>query len=112
MSFLIYTNMLKRGDGRLYADMHKTDGVVYFTPEEAQAAIDADPELARYRHVVPIECDIEGTAPRLRDLLDEALDSLEYVQRLGLGVSGWGVRAERIERIQAALYPKGAPNGN
>ena len=54
MSFLIYVNMVKRADGRVYADMHKTDERIYFTPEEAQAAIDADPELAKHRHVVPI----------------------------------------------------------
>lgn len=58
MSFLIYVNMQKRGDGRVYADMHKTDERIYFTPEEAQSAIDADPELAKFRHVVAIECNV------------------------------------------------------
>lgn len=58
MSFLIYVNMQKRGDGKVYADMHKTDERIYFTPEDAQAAIDADPELAKYRRVVPIVCEV------------------------------------------------------
>ena len=55
MAYLIYTNMQKRR-GQIYADMHKTDERIYFTKEEAQAAIDADPEIAPYRHVVPIVC--------------------------------------------------------
>lgn len=59
MSFLIYVNMQKRRDGKVYADMHKTDGRIYFTPDEAKAAIDADPELAAYRHVVPIVCEVQ-----------------------------------------------------
>lgn len=56
MSFLIYVNMQKRSDGEVYHDMHKTDGRIYFTPEDAQAAIDADHALAPYRHVVGIVC--------------------------------------------------------
>lgn len=58
MSFLFYVNMQKRRDGKVYPDLHKTDERMYFTPEEAQAAIDADPELAPYRHVVPMVADI------------------------------------------------------
>lgn len=54
MSFLFYVNMQKRGDGKVYADLHKTDEHIYYTPQGAQAAIDADPELAAGRHVVPI----------------------------------------------------------
>lgn len=49
---IFYVNMQKRGDGKVYADLHKTDERIYFTREEAQAAIDADPTLAPYRHVV------------------------------------------------------------
>lgn len=58
MSHLIFVNMQKRGDGKVYADMHKTDERIYFTPEDAQRAIDAAPELAKHRHVVPILCDV------------------------------------------------------
>ena len=49
-----YVNMQKRGDAKVYADNHKTDGRIYFTEEEAQTAIDADPELKQYRHVVKL----------------------------------------------------------
>lgn len=52
MAYEFYVNMQKRGDGKVYADLHKTDEKIYFTPEEAQAAVDADPLLAPHRHVV------------------------------------------------------------
>lgn len=58
--FEVFVNMQKRGDGKVYCDMHKTDGHVYFTREEAQAAIDKDPELAPHRHVVAITCHLSG----------------------------------------------------
>jgi hypothetical protein len=49
-----YVNMQKRKDGVTYADLHKTDGNLYLTPDDAQAAIDANPELKPYRHVVEL----------------------------------------------------------
>ena len=49
-----YVNMQKRRDGKVYADLHKTDERIYFNEEEAQTAIDADPEIAPYRHVVKL----------------------------------------------------------
>lgn len=49
-----YVNMQERGDGRVYADLHKTDERIYFNKEDAQRAIDADPELSPYRHVVKL----------------------------------------------------------
>ena len=70
MSFLVYVNMQKRSDGKVYPDMHKTDERVYFTPEDAQRAIDADPRLAPHRHVVGILCQV--AAPE--ELLDPDAD--------------------------------------
>lgn len=58
-----FVNMQKRGDGKVYADLHKTDHRIYFTQEEAQAAIDADPELARYRHVVKLIAALPNERP-------------------------------------------------
>lgn len=49
-----YVNMQKRADGKVYSDLHKTDEKIYFTPQEAQAVIDADQELKKYRHVVKL----------------------------------------------------------
>ena len=54
MSHTFYVIMQKRMDGRVYADLHKTDHTIYLTPEDAQAAIDADPELAPHRRVVEL----------------------------------------------------------
>lgn len=56
--FEFFVNMQKRGDGKVYADLHKTDHIIYFTPEDAQAAIDADPVLKPHRHVVRLVADI------------------------------------------------------
>jgi hypothetical protein len=50
--YLFYVNMLKRKDGSVVNDLGKTDGKIYFTPEEAQEAIDADLELSSSRCVV------------------------------------------------------------
>ena len=58
MSTLVFVNMQKRGDGNVYADLHKTDGRIYFSRQEAQAAIDADPDLKPHRHVIAIVCDV------------------------------------------------------
>lgn len=52
--YSFFANMQRRGDKKVYADLHKTDGKIHFTAEEAQAAIDADPELKPYRHVVEL----------------------------------------------------------
>jgi len=49
-----YVNMQKRGDGKIYTDLYKTDERIYFSREEAQRAIDANPELKPFRHVVEL----------------------------------------------------------
>ena len=68
MSHTFYVNMQKRGDGKVHADLHKTDGRIYFTPEDAQAAIDADPELKPYRHVVEM---VAMTGEEWEEMVDE-----------------------------------------
>lgn len=52
MAYQFFVNMQKRGDGKVYADLHKTDQAIYFSEEDAQAAIDKDPSLSPHRHVV------------------------------------------------------------
>lgn len=52
MAYEFFANMQKRGDGKVYADLHKTDGALHLTIEDAQLAIAADPELAPHRHIV------------------------------------------------------------
>lgn len=48
-----YVNMVKRADGQVYSDLHKTDETIYFTPTDAQEAINKSPEKA-HRHVVKL----------------------------------------------------------
>ncbi len=52
--YTFYVNMQKRGDGKVYADLHKSDRRIYLSRDEAQTAIDADPEMKPYRHVVEL----------------------------------------------------------
>lgn len=59
--YRFYLNMQKRSDGKVYCDLHKTDERIYFSPEEAQSAIDADPELKKYRHVVAAVATLDGS---------------------------------------------------
>lgn len=50
--YLFYLNMVKRRDSSVVNDLSKTDGIIYHTPEDAQAAIDKDPETSNSRCVV------------------------------------------------------------
>lgn len=52
MAYLFYVNMQKRVDGKVYADLHKTDGKIYFDEVDAQRAILLDAEISAHRHVV------------------------------------------------------------
>lgn len=54
MAYAFYVNMQKRSDGKVYADLHKTDERIYFFEEEARAAIEAHPEVADLRQIVPL----------------------------------------------------------
>lgn len=56
--FGFYVNMVKRSDGKVYADLHKTDGVIYYAHEDAQKAIDSDPTTSDNRHVVFLVADV------------------------------------------------------
>jgi len=49
-----YVVMQKRGDGKVYADLHKCLPHIFFTREDAEEARQADPELANHRHVVEL----------------------------------------------------------
>lgn len=44
--------MLKRADGKVYPDLHKCLPTMYLTFEDAQHALDADPNLKPYHHIV------------------------------------------------------------
>jgi hypothetical protein len=52
-----------------------------------------------------------AAAPDLLEASEDALDSLEYVQNThGESVSGWGVRAQRIEKAKAAINKACGPS--
>ena len=53
MSHTFYVIMQKRKDGKVYADLHKTDGRFYLTEEEAELALKHHPE-ANHFHVVEL----------------------------------------------------------
>lgn len=54
MSMTFYVVMQKRKDKLIYADLHKTDGRFYLTPEEAQQALETDKPNLQYFHVVEL----------------------------------------------------------
>lgn len=77
MSTTFFVVMQKRGDGKVYADLHKCLPELFLTAEDAQQALDADPLLAPHRHVVEMVAmtalEYEGQCEdldRLQDLLD------------------------------------------
>lgn len=77
MSATFYVVMQRRGDGKVYADLHKCLPKMFLTPEDAQAALESDLELAPHRHVVKMvamtDDDYElhcEDLNRLQDLLD------------------------------------------
>lgn len=60
---VFYVIMQKRGDGKVYADLHKCPPTFYLTEEDAEAALAVD-ELAAHRHVVElVACTHEELPP-------------------------------------------------
>lgn len=53
MAQTFYVNMQKRADGKVYADLHKTSGVLYHTLEEAQEDLTYD-EYRMTKHTVAL----------------------------------------------------------
>lgn len=56
--FEFFVIMQKRRDGKIYPDLHKTDGKIYYTEEDAQRALLFDTELIPYRHIVKMWAEI------------------------------------------------------
>lgn len=54
MSTTFYVLMQKRGDKRVYADLHKTEGRFYLTLEEAEWAHKKDCPNPEFFHVVEL----------------------------------------------------------
>lgn len=54
MSTTFYVIMQKRRDGKVYADLHKTEGRFYLTPEDAQRALEKDTPNPEFFHIVEL----------------------------------------------------------
>jgi hypothetical protein len=52
MSYEFFTVMLKRTDGEVYADLHKTNRRIYFSKQEAQLELANMGEVSIHFHVV------------------------------------------------------------
>jgi hypothetical protein len=59
MAFKFYVVMQKRSDGITHCDMHKTDGSIYFTEEEALTAPVLSSDIGNSFHVVPVVAILE-----------------------------------------------------
>jgi len=46
-----YVIMQKRQDGKIYADLHKTNQIIYLTKEDAEEDLKHDVDTS-YRHIV------------------------------------------------------------
>lgn len=53
MAQTFYVNMQKRADGKVYADLHKTSGVLYHDLKEAQEDLTYD-EYRMSKHTVEL----------------------------------------------------------
>ena len=69
MSTTFYVIMQKRRDGKVYADLHKTDHIIYLTPEDAQWALEKDTPNPEYFHVVEL---VAMTVDDWNELMEEA----------------------------------------
>lgn len=54
MAYQFYVIMQKRADGKIYADLHKTTGRLYFTEADAERARSEMGILAQYFHTVAL----------------------------------------------------------
>jgi len=55
-----YTIMHKRQDGKVYADLHKTNQIIYLTKEDAEEDLNYDDHYKKYYHVVKLIASLEN----------------------------------------------------
>jgi len=55
-----YTIMLKRQDGKVYADLHKTSQIIYLTKEDAEEDLNCNDHYKKYYHVVKLIASLEN----------------------------------------------------
>lgn len=60
MSTAFWVVMVKRKDGEVYADLHKTNGCIYLDREVAEESLGKLGDASRYFHVVELVADLPG----------------------------------------------------
>lgn len=68
MAQTFFVNMQKRADGKVYADLHKTDGIIYHDLAEAAESLSHD-EWRMTRHTVEL---VALTQEEYNDLVERA----------------------------------------
>ena len=54
-----YVIMQKRQDGKVYADLHKTNQVIYLTIEDADRELNCNEHYKQYCHIVKLIASLE-----------------------------------------------------
>jgi hypothetical protein len=62
--------MLKRQDGKVYADLHKTDQFIYLTEEDAYEELNNKEKFKEYYQVVKLIACLDGELKEIKDQLD------------------------------------------
>jgi hypothetical protein len=62
--------MLKRQDGKVYADLHKTNQHIYLTIEDAEDEFNKSEHYKQYYHIVKLIASLDGELKEIKDQLD------------------------------------------
>jgi hypothetical protein len=65
-----YVIMLKRQDGKVYADLHKTNQHIYLTIEDAYDEWNNNEHYKQYFHIVKLIACLDGELKEIKDQLD------------------------------------------
>ena len=65
-----YVIMLKRQDGKVYADLHKTSQIIYLTEEDAYADWSKKKHFKEYYHIVKLIACLDEELKEIKDQLD------------------------------------------
>ncbi len=71
-----YVIMLKRQDGKVYADLHKTNQIIYLTIEDAYDEWNNNEHYKEYYHIVKLIASLEDEIKEL-----ESEDEIDYFAR-------------------------------
>jgi hypothetical protein len=72
-----YVIMLKRQDGKVYADLHKTSQIIYLTEEDAYADWSKKKHFKEYYHIVKL---IACLDEELKQFDKEDFDYQTYIE--------------------------------